>query len=72
MFGSPEIFPLLLWSIFLIAFRSKPGVPFPFSYAFKMRWQRQTGVGFCVNPKGKGLVKREEPLAFVNTRFIRV
>lgn len=51
MFGSPEIFPLLLWSIFLIAFRSKPGVPFRFSYAFKMRWQRQTGVGFCVNKR---------------------
>lgn len=30
MFGSPEIFPTPAVEYFLIAFRSKPGVPFRF------------------------------------------
>lgn len=52
MFGSPEIFPTpAVEYFFLIAFRSKPGVPFRFFLCFKMRWQRQTGVGFCVDKR---------------------
>lgn len=52
MFGSPEIFSHSCCGVFFkIAFRSKPGVPFRFFLCFTMRWQRQTGVGFCVDKR---------------------
>lgn len=52
MFGSPEIFPTpAVEYFFKLHSVQSPVCPFDFSYAFKMRWQRQTGVGFCVNKR---------------------
>ena len=66
MRGISEIFPIsLLWSIFFISFRIKLGHSFDFSCAQQCAGRGKQVWG-SVLTKGKGLVKREEPLAFVN------
>ena len=66
MFGSPEIFPTpAVEYFFYLHSVQSPVCPFDFSCASKCAGRGKQVWG-SVLTKGKGLVKREEPLAFVN------